>query len=153
MAVTLYIPSQVGANFPVLMSYVFPITFRSTRSPTPNSLFLTSLLYLRASLCWYSTRCIVADSQCSSSMLNCFIKNSKFSAGLNPETQALHKFTSTSMTASTPYVRENGVSPVDLLGVVRYTHRTLGNSSAHPPLAPSNLLFNQFTMALLVASA
>ena len=48
---------------------------------------------------------------------------------------------------------ENRDSPVDLLKVVWYAYRTLGNSSAHLPLAPSNLLLNPFTMALLVASA
>ena len=57
------------------------------------------------------------------------------------------------MTASAPYVRENGVSPVDLLRVVWYAQRTLGNSSAHLPLVPSNLFFNPFIMALLVALA
>ena len=72
---------------------------------------------------------------------------------MNLETRALHKFTSAGMTASAPYVKENGVSSMDLLEVVRYTHRTLGNSFAHLPLAPSNLLFNLFTMALLVALA
>ena len=56
------------------------------------------------------------------------------------------------MTASAPYVRENGVSPVDLLGVVQYAHKTLGSSSAHLPLVLSNLFFNPFTIALLVAS-
>ena len=71
---------------------------------------------------------------------------------MNPETRALHKFTFAGMTASAPYVKENGVSSMDLLEVVRYTHRTLGNS-AHLPLAPSNLLFNSFTMALFVALA
>ena len=152
MAVTLYGPSQVGANFPALMSFVFPITFRSTRSPTPNSLFLTSLLYLWVSLYWYSAIRIVTDSQNSSSMFNYFIINSEFSIGLNPETRALHKFTFTNMTTSAPYVRENKVSPIDLLAIVRYAHRTLGNSSIDPPLAPFNLLFNLFTMALLVAS-
>ena len=55
------------------------------------------------------------------------------------------------MTAFVPYVRENGVSPVDLLGVVWYAHRILGNSSARLPLVPSNLLFNSFTITLLVA--
>ena len=73
--------------------------------------------------------------------------------GLNPKTQALHKFTSAGMTASVLYVKESEVSLVDLLGVVRYAHRTLGNSSAHPLLASFNLLFNPFTMALLLASA
>ena len=96
---------------------------------------------------------MVTNSQCSSNKSNCLTINSAFLAGENPETQALHKFISVGMTASVPYVRENKVSLVDLLGVVRYAHRTLGNSSAHLPLAPSNLFFNPFTMALLVASA
>ena len=58
-------------------------------------------------------------------------------------------FTSTSMTASALYVRENEVFPVDLWGVVRYAHKILGNSSAQLPLAPSNLLFNPLKIVLL----
>ena len=42
---------------------------------------------------------------------------------------------------------------MDLLRVVWYAHKTLGNSSTHLPLEPSNLLFNPFTIALFVASA
>ena len=57
------------------------------------------------------------------------------------------------MIAFAPYVREKWVSLRDLLEVVRYAHRTLGNSFAHLPLEPSNLLFNPFTIALFVASA
>ena len=133
MAVTLYGPSQVGANFPTLTSRVFPVTFQSTMSLAPNSLFLTSL--------------------CSSNKFNYASINSEFLMGLNLETRALHKFTSIGMTASALYVRENGVSPMDLLDVVRYAHSTLGNSSAHLSFAPSNLFFNPFIMALLVASA
>ena len=86
-------------------------------------------------------------------MFNCFIINSEFLARLNPETRALYKFTSAGMTTSAPYVRENRISPVDLLELAQYAHKTLGNSSAHLPLAPSNILFNPFTMALLVTSA
>ena len=153
MAVTLYGPSQVGSSFPALISHVFPTTLRSTRSPAPNSLFLTSLLYLRASFCRYSASQIVADSRRSSNKFNCFNINSEFLVGLNPATRALHRFIFASITASTPYVREKGVSLVDLLGVIRYAHKTLGNSSAHLPLEPSNLLFNPFTIALLVGSA
>lgn len=55
------------------------------------------------------------------------------------------------MTASAPYVRENGVSPMDLLGVVRYAHKMLGSSLAHLPLVPSNIFFNLIMIALLVA--
>ena len=153
MAVTLYGPSQVGASFPALISCIFPTTLRSTRSPAPNSLFLTSLLYLRASFCRYSASRIVANSRCSSNKSSCFNINSEFLVGLNLTTQELHRFISAGITASAPYVREKGVSLVDLLGVVRYAHRTLGNSSAHLPLEPFNLFFNPFTIALLVASA
>ena len=82
-----------------------------------------------------------------------FTINSSFWAGVNPITRALHRFTSVGMIASTPYVRENGVSPVDLLRVVRYARKTLGNSSVHLPFLPSNLFFSPFTIALLVALA
>ena len=44
----------------------------------------------------------------------------------NSATHALHNFISAGMMASAPYVRENGVSPIDLLGVVQYAHKTLG---------------------------
>ena len=153
MAVILYGPSQVEANFPALMSCVFPTAFRSTRSLALNSLFFTSLLYLRESFYWYSTSHIVADSRYSSNKSSCFTINLLLSIRANSETRALHKFTSSNITASIPYVRENNVSPVNLLGVVRYAHRMLGNSSAHLPLIPSNLLFNLFTIVLLVALA
>ena len=153
MAVTLYGPSQVGASFLVLISRVFPTTLRSTRSPASNSLFLTSMLYLRASFCWYSASRIVVDSQRSSNKFSYFNINSEFLVGLNPTTWELHRFISAGITASAPYVREKGVSLVDLLRVVRYAHRMLGNSSAHMPLEPFNLFFNPFTIALLVASA
>ena len=146
------IPPRSGANFPTLTSQVFPTTFQSTKSLALNSLLLTSLLYLWASFCWYSASLMVTNSRCSSNKSNCLTINSAFLAGENPKTQTLHKFISVGMTASAPYVRENGVSPVDLLGVVRYAHKTLGNSLAHLPLAPFNLFFNSFTMALLVAS-
>ena len=73
---------------------------------------------------------MVTDSWRSFNKFNCFSINSEFLARLNPKTGALHKFISDGMTASAPYVRENEVSLVDLLGVVRYAHRTLGNSSA-----------------------
>ena len=96
---------------------------------------------------------MVADSRYSFNKSNCFTSNSSFSIRANPKTQALHKFTSANMIASVPYVRENEVSPVDLLGVVRYAYKTLGNSSTHLPLVPSNLFFKPFTITLLMASA
>ena len=96
---------------------------------------------------------MVANSRHSSNKSSCFTINSSFSVGTNPETRALHKFTLAGMTASILYIRENGVSPMDLLEVIWYAHKTLGSSSAHLPLVPSNLFFNLFTIALLVALA
>ena len=135
------------------MSYAFPTALRSTNSPALNSLLFTSLLYLQASFYWYSASSMVANSQHSSNWSRCFTINSPFSAGINPTIRAIHKFTLAGMTASTPYIRENWFSPVDLLGVVQYAHKTLGSSSTHQPLAPFNLFFNPPTIALLVASA
>ena len=45
---------------------------------------------------------------------------------------------SAGMTASFPYVSQNGVSPVGVLAVVLYVHSTLGNSSGHTLFAPSS---------------
>ena len=42
------------------------------------------------------------------------------------------------ITASLSYASRNGVSPVDVLAVFRYAHKTLGNSSGHMPFAPSS---------------
>ena len=153
MAVTLYVPPRL-----VLTSLHWRLVYSPLPSEIPDLPLQTPFssrpcCYLQTSFCWYFASRIIADSRRSSSMSNYFIINSEFLTGLNPETWALHKFTSTSITTSAPYVRENRVSPVDLLGVVQYAHRTLGNSSIHPPLAPSNLLFNLFTIALLMASA
>ena len=139
------------ANFPVLTSRVFPTTFQSTKSLALNFFLFTSLLYLWATFCWYSASLMVANSRHSFNWSRCFTINSSFLAGKNLATQALHKFISASMTASAPYVRENGVSPMDLLGVVWYAHKMLGSSSAHLPLVPSNIFFNPIMIALLVA--
>ena len=136
MAVILYGPFQVRASFLALAFLMFPTTFRSTKSPVLNSLIFTSLLYCQASFCWYSASRIVIDSLHSSNRSSNFTINSLFLVGINPKTRALHKFTLASMTTSTSYVRENGVSPLDLLGVVRYAQKTLDSSSAHLPLTP-----------------
>lgn len=135
------------------MSRVFPTTLRSTKSPTLNSLFITSLSYRLASFCWYAANRMVADSRYSSNKSSCFTINSPFSGRVNPETRALHKLASAGMTASAPYFRENGVSSMDLLGVVLYAQRMLGNSLAYLPLAPSSLFFKLFTITLLVVLA
>jgi len=96
---------------------------------------------------------MVAASQCSSNKFKRSAINPSFWAGVNSSTPALHRFTSAGITASAPYVKENGVPPVDLLGVIRCAHKMLGSSFAHLPFAPSSLFFNSFTIALLVASA
>ena len=84
---------------------------------------------------------------------SCFTINSSFPAKVNPKTHALHRLISGGMTASALYVKEYGVSPVDLLEAVRYAHKTFGNSSVHLPLVPSSLFFSPLTTTLLVASA
>ena len=55
--------------------------------------------------------------------------------------------------ASDPYIIEIGVSLVDLLGVVRYVHKTWGNSSTHLPLASSGLFFKLSIITLFVTFA
>ena len=44
--------------------------------------------------------------------------------------------------ASVPYVRLNGVSPVEVCGVHLYAHNISGNSFAHNHFALPNLLFS-----------
>ena len=78
---------------------------------------------------------------------------SSFWTRSNLSIRALHMFTLVGITASASYVSENGVSPVDLRGVVRYVHKMLGSFSAQLPLAPSSLLFNPFKIVLLMASS
>ena len=60
---------------------------------------------------------------------------------------------SAGMTASDPYVRENGVSPVDERAVVRYDQRTPDSSSAHAPFAFCNRFFEVYMMVLFDDSA
>uniref|UniRef100_A0A2N9HIY7 Uncharacterized protein n=1 Tax=Fagus sylvatica TaxID=28930 RepID=A0A2N9HIY7_FAGSY len=56
---------------------------------------------------------------------------------------------SSGITASTPYVRENGVSPVEFRGVVLNVHSTLGSSSTHRPLAFSSIFLIPLRIVLL----
>ena len=56
--------------------------------------------------------------------------------------------TSTGMTASLPKASLKGVSPVGVLTVVRYAHRTPGSSSNRTPFAPSSrvlMIFNKMS--------
>ena len=73
---------------------------------------------------------MTATSRYSSSKSRRSTIISSFWPGLNPSIRVLHMFTSDGITASASYVRENVVSLVDLRGVVRYAHKTLGSSSA-----------------------
>ena len=57
------------------------------------------------------------------------------------------------MAVSAPQVIEEGVSLVDLWGVVWYVQRTCGNSSTHFPFASSSLFLSPLTMTLLTVSA
>ena len=96
---------------------------------------------------------MVPTSWHSSNESSCFTINSSFSANVNPDTRALYRLISTGMTAFALYVKEYGVSLVDLLEVVRYAHKMFGNSSVHLPLVPSSLLFSPLITTLLVVSA
>ena len=56
-------------------------------------------------------------------------------------------------TASHPYIKEKGVCLVDVLGVVRFAHKTDGNSSTHLPFADLNLFLIELIIVLLLDSA
>ncbi|KAM1314978.1 hypothetical protein ACFX13_018918 [Malus domestica] len=57
------------------------------------------------------------------------------------------------MITSEPYTRENGVSPVAHLLVVRYTYKTSGSSSGHLPFLSKRDFLRQSRMVLLDTSA
>ena len=61
--------------------------------------------------------------------------------------------TSAGMTASLPYVSQNGVSPVCVLTVVLYAHGILGSSSGHIPFAPSSQVLIILSKDRFVTSA
>ena len=50
---------------------------------------------------------------------------------------------SVGMIASNPYMRKNGVNPVDRFGVVLKLHKTAGSSSIHAPGALSSGSINR----------
>ena len=56
------------------------------------------------------------------------------------------------MTASAPYASRNGVSPVGVLAVVRYAHKTLCSSSGQIPFAPSSRVLMIFSNVLFMTS-
>ncbi len=56
------------------------------------------------------------------------------------------------ITASEPYTKEKGVSPVIDLRVIQNTHSTNGSSSGHCPFALFNLLFSPFRIVWMVTS-
>ena len=76
-----------------------------------------------------------------------------FLVGSHSEVLRVGRPISSGMIASEPYASENGVSLVDLLGVVLKVHRILGNSSTHLPLASSSLFLIPSYMVLFDASA
>jgi len=55
--------------------------------------------------------------------------------------------------ASVPYVRLNGVSPVEVCGVHLYAHKIFGSFSAHNLFALPNLLFSCPRINLFAAYA
>ena len=59
---------------------------------------------------------------------------------------------SAGMTASAPYVSRNGVSPVGVLAVVRYAHKTLGSLSGQIPFAASSRVLMIFSNVQFVTS-
>lgn len=56
------------------------------------------------------------------------------------------------MTASVPYAKEKGDSPVELLAIVRYAHNTSGSLSARLPFFSSSFAFNVCFITLFTAS-
>ena len=102
---------------------------------------------------WYCANLTAAISLYSSAKL----RSKDSSRSLLPPRNWLDlnvgKLVSVGITASDPYVMENGVSPIYLVRVIRYIHKIWGNSSTHFPLASSNLFFKSSTMTLFVASA
>ena len=45
---------------------------------------------------------------------------------------------SSGATSSLPYASRNSVSPVGVLAIILYAHKTLGSSSGHIPFTPSS---------------
>ena len=60
---------------------------------------------------------------------------------------------SVGITTSIPWARAKRMAPINRLDVVRYSHRSLGNSSTHFPLALSSFFFNAVNRVLFIASA
>lgn len=61
--------------------------------------------------------------------------------------------TSTGITASMLYTKENGVLPVKLCGVVWLAYSILGNSLGHLPFASSSRCFILVILVLFIDSA
>ena len=118
-----------------------------------NTLTFTPFSNPCLSLYWYCTNLTIATSPHSSAKsrlreMSCSLLLPRNWSDLN-----VGKPISVGITASDPYVIENGVSLVDLLGVVRYVYKTWGNSSTHLPLASSSLFLKLSTITLFVTSA
>ena len=113
-----------------------PVTFLKTRSPTWKSLCLTLELQCLAIRFWYHANLCLVIALTSSIRSNYRCIALSFLLSLQFFTLQLVSHTSAGMTASLPYASQNGVSPVGVLAVVLYAHKTLGSSSGHIPFAP-----------------
>ena len=146
-------PSQLGANFPCVGSFLASVLILHTRSPSLKVLGLTLPLNLLHALRFTASSLIFSFSRSSSIKSKFVIKHSLL---IFQSSICLHKvssFTSTGSMASVLYVRLNGVSPVIVYGVHLYAHSISGNFSAHNPFAFPSLLFNWSRMTLFVEFA
>ena len=113
--------------------------------------YVESLGFTIASYC-LAMRFLYFAVLCSASVLTSSIRSrfkwscSSLSLSWYVITLWLAMCTSAGMTASLPYANLKGVSPVGVLTIVLYTHKTPGNSSGHTPFAPSSrvlMIFNK----------
>ena len=118
-----------------------------------NTLTFTLFSYPCLSLFWYCTNLTIATSFHSSAKSRSRERSCSLLLPRNWSDLNVGKPISVGITASDPYVIENCVSLVDLLGVVQYIYKTWGNSSTHLPLASSGLFFKLSIITLFVISA
>ncbi|CAA0829327.1 early nodulin-like protein 6, partial [Striga hermonthica] len=135
----------------------FPTCLRAsarlkTRSPTWNRLVRTFLSKAARIFCLYSTDRNQASSRPSSIRSRASLAiSSFFSCSKHADLCELSAI-STGRRASIPYTIMNDDWPVELLGVVRYAHRTVVSSSIQAPDAFSSRFFSPCKMVLFVTS-
>ena len=105
------------------------------------------------SLCWYCTSLTTAISLRSSTRSSLRDRRYSLLPLRNRSVLNVGKPIYVGMTASVPYLIENGVSLIDFLGVVWYVHKMWCSLSTHFPFASSSLFFKTSMMTLFVASA